>query len=183
MPARQTVPRLYLMTDERMGDGLWRALERLPRGAGVIFRHHATAADERRRIYELVRTIARRRRLVLLLAGPSRRAIGWRADGMHGRGRVSGSRIRTAPAHDAREVIAAIRSRADAVFISPIFATRSHPDARVLGRARFGELARLARKRDRAVQVIALGGVDNDRFRPLRALGADGWAAIDGWCR
>jgi acyl dehydratase len=28
------------MTDPRMGEALWQALERMPRGSGVIFRHY-----------------------------------------------------------------------------------------------------------------------------------------------
>ena len=35
MKRRQPLPRVWLMTDERQGDGLWGALERLPRGAGM----------------------------------------------------------------------------------------------------------------------------------------------------
>src|SRR5439155_26981070 len=41
MHARHPLPRLWLMTDERQGDGLWAALERMPRGAGVVFRHYS----------------------------------------------------------------------------------------------------------------------------------------------
>ncbi|RYD48780.1 MAG: thiamine phosphate synthase, partial [Sphingomonadales bacterium] len=37
------IPKLWLMTDERMGDDLWDALKRLPRGSGVIFRHYGVA--------------------------------------------------------------------------------------------------------------------------------------------
>jgi thiamine-phosphate pyrophosphorylase len=71
MPTRQPrpLPRLWLMTDERQGDALWSALARLPKGAGVIFRHHATAPPERRALYEQVRRLARRRGLILILAG------------------------------------------------------------------------------------------------------------------
>jgi thiamine-phosphate pyrophosphorylase len=36
------------MTDERLGDALWTALRRLPRGAGIVFRHYATPPAERR---------------------------------------------------------------------------------------------------------------------------------------
>ena len=38
MQCRQTLPRLWLMTDERVGDALIPAVERLPRGAGTVFR-------------------------------------------------------------------------------------------------------------------------------------------------
>src|SRR5690348_8595128 len=59
MQRRQPLPRLWLMTDERQGDALWEALERLPRGAGIVFRHYGLSAGERRRLFEQVRKAAR----------------------------------------------------------------------------------------------------------------------------
>lgn len=178
MRRRQPVPTLWLMTDERLGERLEAALRRLPRGSGVVFRHHATAPEARRRLYEQVRRIARRRRLVLVLAGPARLARGWRADGWHGRqGHRTHGLIRTAPAHDGLELRAAIRAGADAVFLSPVFPTRSHPDAPGLGPVRFGLLA------GKAEGIVALGGMDAQRFRRVRPLGAAGWAAIDALTR
>jgi len=176
MRSRQPLPRLWLMTDERMGDALWAALGRLPRGSGVIFRHYATC--DRRALFERVRTIARKRRLVLVLAGTPRQAVAWRADGAHGRSphrRAARPLLRTAPAHDARELAAA---RAQAVLLSPVFPTRSHAQARTLGPLRFALLARRASR-----PVIALGGMEARRFRRLASLGAYGWAAIDALLR
>lgn len=172
MPAR--LPRLFLMTDERSGDALWPALAKLPRGTGVIFRHYATPPAERRRLYKRVRRIARKRGLVLILAGTPLQAIAWKADGAHGRSRhprAARPLIRTAPAHDARELHAA--RHADITFLSPVFPTRSHAGARTLGPLRFGLLAR-------GHQVAALGGMTPARARRLAALGSRGWAAIDG---
>jgi len=176
MPRRQPPPRLWLMTDERQGHALWDALERLPRGGGIIFRHRATPAPERRALFERVRRIAKRRRLRLVLAGTAREAAAWRADGAHGRSAtVHASRplIRTAPAHDRRELIAAARA-ADLILLSPVFPTRSHPGAATLGRVRFAGIARDAER-----PVIALGGVTPHRARTLK--GIYGWAAIDAW--
>ena len=173
-------PRFWLLTDERAGEALWRALARLPRGGGVIFRHHATPPGERRRLYERVRRIARARRLVLVLAGDARVAIAWRADGAHGAAPPAFAArrlLRTVPAHDAPELIAAGRAGADLVLLSPVFATRSHPGGATLGRVRFG----LAARTKRGPKVIALGGMNPRRFGALRALGAYGWAAIDAW--
>jgi thiamine-phosphate pyrophosphorylase len=62
--------------------------------------------------------------------------------------------------------------RADAVLLSPAFATRSHPDARALGPVRFRLLAQHAR-----MPVIALGGMT---ARTARRLASPRWAAIDG---
>jgi thiamine-phosphate pyrophosphorylase len=127
------------MTDERMGEGLWPALQRLPKGAGVIFRHYVTPPAERRALYDRVRSVAKRRRLMLLLAGSPRVAVGWRADGAHGRSphrRTSRRLIRTAPAHSARELHAA--RHADLALVSPVFPTRSHPGSKALGPAGVG---------------------------------------------
>ena len=176
-PPRPPLPRVWLMTDERSDDGLEAALARLPRGAGVIFRHHATPPAERRRRYEAVRRIARARGLMLVLASDPRDAIGWRADGVHGGTahlRAVRPLIRTAPAHDRRELLAAVRRNVDLILLSPVFPTRSHPGVRVLGPIRFGLAAKGAR-------VLALGGMDARRFGRMKALGAYGWAAIDAW--
>jgi thiamine-phosphate pyrophosphorylase len=160
------------MTDERFDarwpDGrLWTALARLPRGAGVVFRHHATPLPERRALFARVARVCRARGLTLVVAGaPVGR--GWPTHGRQG--------SLTWPAHDRRQAVAAVRAGALAVFVSPIFATRSHPGARALGPVRAAGVAR-----GLPVARIALGGMTARRFRQLRALGFHGWAAIDAW--
>jgi thiamine-phosphate pyrophosphorylase len=166
MVRRQPLPRLWLMTDERQGDGLWPALERLPKGMGVVFRHYGLEPRERRKLFERVRKVARRRRLFLVAAGR-----GLRGDGVHG---GCGPGFRTASAHDLAELKTAERTGARLVFLSPAFPTRSHPGARVLGPLRFGLIASQAR-----VPVIALGGMDRRRARRLPHI--YGWAGIDAW--
>jgi thiamine-phosphate pyrophosphorylase len=166
MPRRQPLPRLWLMTDERQGDGLWEALERLPRGSGIVFRHYSLGRLERRRLFEGIRKVARRRGLLLLASGR-----GVRGDGAHG-----GPRGFSRSAHSLRELKGAETAGARLIFLSPAFATRSHPAARPLGPVRFGLIARQAR-----VPVIALGGVDARNARRLPHI--YGWAGIDAWSR
>jgi thiamine-phosphate pyrophosphorylase len=165
------LPSLWLMTDERLGDALLPAVRGMPRGAGIIFRHYATPAKERRRLFDDVRAMARRRGLVLLLAGTPRQARAWKADGAHGRHHGA----LTAPAHDAMELHRAQAAGARLILLSPVHATRSHPGAAVLGPVRFGLLARQAR-----VPIIALGGMTSQKFGAIARLGAAGWAGIDG---
>lgn len=120
-------------------------------------------------LFRRVARIARARGLVVVRAG---KRAGFGEDGVHGRG--PGQGLWTAPAHDRREAVAAVRRGADLLFVSPVFATRSHPGAEALG-------ARKARRiaQGLPVVVIALGGMDARRFRKLA--GFDGWAAIDAW--
>ncbi len=167
MKRRQPLPRLWLMTDERQGDRLWAALERLPRGAGVVFRHYSLPSRERRRLFRGVRAISERRSLVLLVAGPPLAG----GQGTHGR---PGRGIRSASVHNLRELRAAERAGVDLVFLSPVYPTRSHPGARALGARRFALIAHQAK-----VPVIALGGMDAGKARSLG--GAYGWAGIDAW--
>lgn len=154
------------MTDERLGDSLWTALRRVPPGGGLVFRHDSLEPGARLRLWRAVRRRARARRLVVLSAGlllPG-------ADGVHG-----GRRPLSSPAHDRREALMAMRAGAVLLFVSPVFATRSHPGARALGTVAAG---RIARGLD--VPAVALGGMDARRWRRVRGWAA-GWAAIDAW--
>lgn len=179
MHARQPLPRIWLMTDERLDADLLDVIRRLPSGSGIVFRHYRLPMAERRRLFMDVRGIARAKRLVLMLGGPPALAAHWGADGSHG---VSGGKakrphlLRSAAVHDLKQWRQARRCGADFVFVSPVFATRSHPDAAALGPVRFGLLARSV---DRP--VIALGGMNKRRFGRLRMLPAYGWAGIDAF--
>lgn len=168
------IPPMWLMTDERMGDGLWAALNRVPRGGGVIFRHYGLELHARRALFDQVYRITRRRRLTLLVAGSDQ--LGRGSDGTHGRSARQRHGIKSWPAHNAREIIAGRRAGADMILVSPIFATRSHPGAAHLGIVRAAALAKLAPGR-----AIALGGVGPREARRLAQAGFQGWAAIDAW--
>lgn len=162
-------PLVWLMTDERMGDALWLALRRLPPGSGVVFRHHATPPAERRALFARVRRIAAARRLVLVAAGAQRL---WRG-ATHGPG-PAGSRPTTWPAHDRREAIAGVVRGSRTLFVSPVFATRSHPNTRPVGVMAARRIAG-----GLGVRFVAMGGMDARRFRRIAHHGFDGWAAID----
>lgn len=148
------------MTDERMGDRLFNAIARLPRRSGIVFRHYSLPKRERKILLERVMKAARHGGHIVTIGGTT-----------HGRRRG----CITAPVHSVREAIAAERDGAQLLFVSPVFATRSHLGAKPLGRSRFGLLTRTSR-----VPVIALGGMTKRRARSLSAFGIYGWAAIDG---
>ncbi len=154
---RRALPALWLMTDERIGPQLWRALDRLPRGSGVVLRHHATPATARAALKRRIARIAKRRGLVLVDDALSH-----------------GQPVRIGRAHSAREGLAARRAGAELVFVSPVYPTRTHPGAPTLGPVRAARIARAI-----GLPAIALGGMTARRFRRLRALGFAGWAAID----
>ena len=173
---RHPLPKLWLMTDERQGDALWDALANLPRGSGVIVRHYGLTPKERRVLIAKIRKIARRRDITLVVAGSAKQAAATKADGWHHRSAHAPPRnlLRTVAVHNRRELVTARRAKADLIFVSPIFATDSHPNAKSLGRIRFGLLTR-----DAQIAVVALGGMNARRAKSLEAIGIYGWAAID----
>ncbi len=133
----------------RNDGGLEDALARLPRGSGFVFRHYHLEAQDRAARFEQLGNVARAHgHRVLLSADPSL-ARAWGADGVYGAmdriGEVTvgpDTLLRFATAHNAREIAAANAARADAVFVSPVFPTRSHPGGAVLGSEGFHMLAR-----------------------------------------
>lgn len=163
------------MTDERQGDALWHAIEALPRGSGIVFRHYSMSDPERRAMARRIRKIANRRHLAFVVAGSRQLARAAEADGWHSRTplKTPAKMIRTVAVHNAREMVAASKTGADAVFLSPAFPTASHPGEPALGALRFGALAQQA-----AAPVIALGGMNAARAKALRRFGIYGWAGI-----
>ena len=167
MNRRQPLPAIWLISDARNDAVLERALDRLPRGSGLIYRHYHLPEDERRARFEALRRIARARGHVVALAASPEQARGWGADLAYG------PRGDLVPVHSLRELRRA--ARADAVLLSPVFATRSHPGGKVLGPLRWHAIAAHSR-----VPVIALGGID---ARRAARLGARHWAGIDAFLR
>jgi len=165
------VPRTLLLTDARNDHRLESAIARLPRGSALVFRHYHLPPAERRRRFETLSRLCRQRDVMIITAGEVR---GQRADGHYGAPQSLGhtAGLRFATAHSLAEIGAAVRARANAILLSPVFPTRSHPGAPALGTVRFLHLARRS-----PLPVIALGGMTKRRAARLPVWG---WAAIDG---
>jgi thiamine-phosphate pyrophosphorylase len=179
-PNTKRLPKIWLMTDLRLEPRLLDAVRRLPFGSGVIVRHYGLDLQGRYDLFASIRRICKRRGHMVFLAGSERLAIAWHADGFHGRTtsrRQSTRMMQSAPVHNVREIRQAKRASVDAMFLSPLFATQSHPGAYPLGRLAFNRLSRLAGK----CAVIALGGMTRRKGATLDQNSAYGWAAIDAF--
>lgn len=178
---RSVAPALWLLSDALRLKDPRSAIRALPPGSGFIFRHYG--APGRAALGRELRLLCRSRRIVFLVAGDLRLAQRLRADGAHlpeGLAhRIKAARnaranwLITASAHGAASLRRAAIAGADAVFLSPVFATASHPGAKNLGPVRFARLANGAGR-----PVIALGGVTAGTARRLRGSRASGIAAI-----
>lgn len=176
VPRLKPLPKLWLISDARNDAGLEYALRRLPRGSGFIYRHYHLDGPERFQRFRALRRIARNCGHSVILADSAMTASEWGADGIYGAPRALWPRragmLHLATAHDLAEIGLAQRLGADALLLSPVFPTRSHPGGTTLGAARFRMLARQAH-----IPVIALGGMN---AKGARRLQWSRWAAIDG---
>lgn len=166
---------LWLFTDHARLPDPRAAAACLPRGiGGVVLRHDGD--PQRAALARDLARICRARRLGWAVAGDWRLAARTGA-GLHAReGRAPGClprwlRVTTASAHGVPALLRA-RRRGAIGFLSPVFATASHPGAPGLGPARWLLAAR------RAGGAGALGGVTAAGVRRLgprcRAAGAIG---------
>lgn len=178
-PARHgRLPRLFLLGDPARLPDPRAAAARLPAGAAVLARGLAPG------VLAGLAGLARRRRLVLLVAADGRLALRHGA-GLHLPDR-SGTRgllpfllarrrrplMLTVAAHGRAGLARARRLGAAAVLLSPAFPTASHPGAPALGPWRWAALGRRAGQ-----AVVALGGLDGMTARRLPRWTA-GFAAI-----
>ena len=180
MFARQTGwPHCWLMTDERMGDRLWAAIDRLPIGdGGVVVRHYQLGHAERTALAERIAGLCRRRGLMLAIARDEELARQLGAQLVHHPDVIPDDLPFSRPVHSLAEAEQARIEGAALVFVSPLHATRSHPEAKPLTRDMAKKIVRAA-----GCPAIALGGMDARKFVRAQKNGFYGWAAIDAWIR
>ena len=178
------LPSLLFFTDPARVPDPEAVAERLPRGAGVVFRAFG-AADAVARGLRL-RAIANRRGLVLLVGADEAltQAIG--TDGVHlpERARASAPLLRakrpdwliTIAAHDLPAVTAASALGADAVVVSPVFESNSPSAGTPLG---VEGLSALVAATD--APVYALGGIRAATVESLKNTGIVGLAAVEAF--
>lgn len=189
--APTALPRLILMTDSVRLPEPEPAVAALPRGAAVVLRHYDD--PDRAALARRLAALCRRRGIRLLIGADAHLALAVDAAGLHlpeGLVRHGGRAWRTwrrpgwlvtAAAHSLGAVLAAERAGVDAVLLSPVFATASHPDAgegHILGPLRFARLVHAS-----PLPTYALGGISPATAGRLRGSGAVGIAAISALSR
>lgn len=172
-------PRSWLMTDERLGEHLWAAIDRLtPKESGIVFRHHSTAPEPRSAIGRRIADICARRGFTLAVARDEGLARTLGAALVHNPAELPVRLPFSRSVHSLDEAQAAREAGAALVFVSPVHPTRSHPAAKPLGKPLALRIAKTA-----GVPAIALGGMDRRKFAGLQRDGFYGWAGIDAWIR
>ena len=150
MTCRQT-PETWLILNDKLGPAQCRAVQKLPRGAGVLVLRKLRSVESRR-----LRYLARGRGLTIVVETP-----------------------RTARrVHNARELRDALLRRTPSILVSPMWPTRSHPDRPPLPRMRAATLARLADRK--ALALGGMNAKRYAEIAPLGFIGWAGISAWSG---
>jgi thiamine-phosphate pyrophosphorylase len=161
------------MTDERIGDGLGPAIARAAAAnAGVIVRHHQSSLEVRRGIAAEV--LAAGALLAVSRDTDLARSLG--AALVHNPAEANGDLPFSLSVHDEEQALAAARQQPVLVFVSPLFATASHPGTVALGQEAAKRLADMT-----GHPAVALGGISRKVGEALVSRGWAGWAGIDAW--
>jgi len=176
---RGALPPLVLMTDDERLPDPHAAASHLPRGSLIVLR--AREKTRRRDLAASLARIAGQRGLYLLIADDPELACS--AHGAHfpeaRAGEIAQWRARrprlflTASAHSLCAAMRAATFGADAVFLSPVFPTKSHPERAALGAMRLRLIAACV-----PVPIYALGGIDETNVLRLTGARLAGIAAI-----
>jgi thiamine-phosphate pyrophosphorylase len=171
-------PLCFVTDDDRLADAA-EAAKALPRGSLVIAR--ASGDGQRAALVQRLAPVAKARDLMLLMASDATLAAHAQADGLHlpeaRAGEIAHWRalrpdwMITSSAHSFYALMRA--QTADAVLLSPVFATASHPDRNHLTAIRANAIAAQAH-----VPIYALGGVDAVTAKRLAGFNYAGVAAI-----
>ncbi|WP_417827390.1 thiamine phosphate synthase [Thalassospira sp.] len=173
------IPPIVLMTDDKRLPDPEPAIRALPGDSMVIFRHydHPMRAE----LGACLRTICRARGILFLVADDVSLALRLQADGLHFPEyralsdpgiyrRIPDHLLRTSACHHGQTIrhLAQLprQNRPDGVLISPVFATKSHPDSAYLGLQHLSKMSLLCHAHD--MQPIALGGIDGRNVGTLR---------------
>jgi hypothetical protein len=89
---------------------------------------------------------------------------------------VGESRAGAARVHNVRELRRALLARTPLILLSPLWPTGSHPDWLPIRRMRAAALARLGGRK-----LLALGGMNQERYARVAPLGFIAWAGISAF--
>lgn len=176
-------PALLLMTDAKRLPDPSAYIPHLPKGSAIIIRHFTT--KEKTNLSFKIKTLCKKHKVKLLLSDDIKTALKLGLDGVHFSERKARRQavkpkiatqknfIFTSACHSLRALKRAERANMDAVLISPVFTTQSHPDTKGLGALRFQCLATQTH-----LKCYALGGITPQTAQRLSSSKAYGFAGI-----
>ncbi len=184
---KRQLPRFFFFSDQHTAPN-WQAIcSALPVGCGVVCRDYQ--APNRAQLARDMAAFCQNRGLRFLVAGDPALALKFKA-GLHCPEKQTTNLKRhfhklrcqnpnaliTSAAHNLSALHNAKQTGVNAVFLSPVFTTKSHIQAQPLGVIKTAQLIRQSK-----LPVFALGGMTLKNHQRLQKTGHAGFAAISYW--
>lgn len=158
----------------------------MPKNSAVIFREYDLKDDERELLARQIMQVCRQKNHKIIIGKNLALATKLRADGVHfsdndklplgalNRQNLPKKFIFSFACHNFLSVLKSQQLKADFIFISPIFVTKSHPNVAALGLMALSKIIRTNK-----TPIFALGGVNKTNINALKKLGTQGFGAIE----
>ena len=167
MKHSQHLPTAFFMTDTARGTAPGHVAA-LPPGTAVIFRDYNH--PDRTNLAKAYQRACQQHGTMFFVAGDKQLAIDLNADGLHlpehGVNDIeaipAGRFIISTSCHSKEAILRAAKAGADLAFLSPIFPTRSHPDAKTIGIEGLADALNIS-----PIPIYALGGINQDSIKHL----------------
>jgi thiamine-phosphate pyrophosphorylase len=176
-------------TNRKRCDDLSLVIKKLPKNSAVIFREYDLESKEREILAQKLFAICQAKNHKFLIGKNLELARKLRADGVHfsdkdllplevfNRQNWPEKFIFSFACHNFLSVIKSQQLGADMIFVSPIIASKSHPDVVPLGLRELSRIVRVSK-----IPVFALGGVGAKNIHLLKKLGVAGFGGIGIFC-
>lgn len=181
---------VFFFTDRKRCADLNLAIKKLPKNSAVIFREYDLDEVSREKLAREIIAICRERNHKILIGKNVELARKLRADGIHfsdndilpmavfNRQNWPREFIFSFACHNFLSVLKSQHLKADLLFVSPIFTTKSHPNIAPLGLMQLSKIIRVSK-----IPVFALGGVNEKNIHALKKLDLQGFGAIELFCK
>lgn len=179
-------------TDRSKVSNFEKTIAGLPKNSAVIIREYDLDKKARAIFAQKIVTLARPRGLKILVGKDFELARQIKADGVHfsdldrltpqlfKKKSFPQKFIFSLACHSLKSILSLAKLRADLVFISPIFPTTSHSDAKNFGLRNLAKIAVKTKKPSYVLPpVFALGGVNFENIKSIRKLGISGFGGIE----
>lgn len=177
-------PSLILMTDSKRKQDFAKIIPKLPAHSLIIIRHFS--AKEKYNLFKKIKYISRKFKVKLSVSDDMKFALRHNLDGVHfpekttkktaACGKIKRAKpdmFLTSACHSKTALIAAQKLKLDAVLISPVFPTYSHPFAISIYVKGFQRISRRSQ-----IKCYALGGINTKTTQKLLSTRACGVAGV-----
>jgi len=163
-------------------------IEKLPKNSAIIIREYNLDKNSREIFARRISQLARAKSLKIIVGKDFDLAKKIKAHGVHFsdhdklplkflKKNQPKNFIFSFACHNLKSFLKAQKLRPDVIFISPIFATTSHPNGKNIG---IRNLSKIIRNHKNKKQIlVALGGINSHNIKMLCKLKINGFGAID----